>query len=444
MKTSAFWLRVLLPAAILACPATGRRSSGVTAQEMLPPPPSSTPAARRLTLEEARQLALQNNQSLALARLNVMTKEHATAAARKDYFPKLLGNVTYFHFNENLGTVVTAASGASGSFGILPPGGVTKTVAVLNQDSALSTVFVAQPITKLIAVNAAVQLARADENTARAQLDKGARELLSGVTQAYQGLLGAQRIQTALELQVKLLEEVLAAHPAPEVRVGLVETRQGLLQVRGQVRDLTDQLNDLLDLPPCTALELVDPLPPDLPVRCADEAVQLALAHNPEVREAEQTIAKARAALQVARMDYLPDVNVIGGFANQTIASYVQPDIGYLGVTGSYTFWEWGKRRDVKNQRLTQIALAQQNLRVVSDKVQLEARKTFTAFEQAREAFRLAGEMVQARKDAEKAAAGKAAVQARADTARAELDAMKAEIAYRIAHAQLEAILCKD
>ena len=33
-------------------------------------------------------------------------------------------------------------------------------MAVLNQDSALSTVFVAQPITKLIAVNAAVQLAR--------------------------------------------------------------------------------------------------------------------------------------------------------------------------------------------------------------------------------------------------------------------------------------------
>ena len=101
-------------------PGDGGASSGATAQEILPPPPSSTPTARRLTLEEARQLALQNNPGLALARLNVTTKEHATAAARKDYFPKLLGNLTYFHFNENLGTVVTAASGATGRFGSCP------------------------------------------------------------------------------------------------------------------------------------------------------------------------------------------------------------------------------------------------------------------------------------------------------------------------------------
>jgi outer membrane protein TolC len=444
MKTQLRLPGALLPAVILAGLAMSQCPRAVRAQEGVSSPAPPPGPARRLTLEEARQLALQNNQSLALARLNVQATEHATVAARKDYFPKLLGNVRYFHFNDNLGTVVTAASGASGAFGILPPGGFTKSASVLNRDSALSTVFVAQPITQLIAVNAAVQLARADEGTARAQLDKGARELLSGVAQAYQGLLGAQRIQAALELQVKLLEEVLAAQPVPEVRVGLVETRQGLLQVRGQVRELTDQLDNLLDLPPCTALELVDPLPPELPVRCADEAVQLALTHNPEVREAEQNIAKAQAALQVARMDYLPDVNVIGGFANQTVASYIQPDIGYLGITGSYTFWDWGKRREVKNQRQTQIALAQQNLRVVSDKVQLEARKTFAAFEQAREAFRLAGEMVQARKDAEKAATGKAAMQAKAETSRAELEAMKSEIAYRVAHAQLEAILCQN
>src|SRR5262249_10285264 len=152
-----------------------------------------------------------------------------------------------------------------------------------------------QPITKLIAVHAAVQIARADEITAHAQLDKGTRDLLSGVTQAYQGLLGAQRIQTALELQVKLLDQLLSAKPAPELRIGLLEARQGLLQVRGQVRELTEQLNDLLGLPACTVLELVDPVPAPLPVLCADDAVQLALADNPDVVAAEQGIAKAEA-----------------------------------------------------------------------------------------------------------------------------------------------------
>jgi outer membrane protein TolC len=424
-------------AAALACLAALPCSPALPAE---PAPPAAGPPVRRLTLEEARALALANNKSLELARLNVAEKEHATSAAGRDYLPKVLGSVDWFHFDSALGNVVVTAPGR---FGILPTGATLVNSAVLNQNSTLSTVFAAQPITKLIAVNAAVKIARADENAAKAQLDKGTRDLLSGVTQAYEGLLGALRIQAALDVQVRLLEQLLQLKPAPELRVGLVEARQGLLQVRGQVQELTATLNSLLDLPACTVLEPVDPLPPELPVHCATEAAQLALAHNPEVREAEQSVAKAEAALQVARMAYLPDVNVLGGWANQTAASYIEPNIAYFGMTGSYTFWDWGKRRELVRDRHALIAVARQNLAVVADKVQQDAWKAYNAFEQAREANRLAGEMVQARKEAEKGATGAAALQAKAETSKAELEAMKAEIAYRVAYAQLAALVCE-
>jgi hypothetical protein len=75
-------------------------------------------------------------------------------------------------------------------------------------------------------------------------------------------------------------------------------------------------------------------------------------------------------------------------------------------------------------------------------KVRLAARKTYLTFDQAREAYRLAGEIVQAHKDAEKVATGPAAMQAKAETTKAELEAMKAEITYRVAHAQLAALVC--
>jgi outer membrane protein TolC len=397
------------------------------------------PAVQRLTLCEAKGLALRNNKALALARLNVAEKGYATDAARKDYLPKLLGIDSYFHFNDDLGSVITVNKG---KLGILAPGTTTINAAVLNQDSNLASVLVAQPITKLIAVNAAVQLARADEGTAQAQLDKGTRDLLSGVAQAYYGLLGAQRIQSVLELQATLLEQVLSSKPAPELRIGLVETRQGLAQVSGQVRELTQQLNDLLNLPPCTVLELVDPVPGELALRCAEEAADLALACSPEVREAQQAIAKAEAAKKIARMSYLPDVSIMGGYANQTFASYIQPNFGYVGLSGSYTFFEWGKRRDVSRQRDLDLALAHQNVQVTVDKVRMEARKAYSHYEQTRDEYRLAGEMVQVRKDAEKGATNAAtAAQAKADTAKAELEYMKAEIAYRVAHAQLTGLL---
>jgi outer membrane protein TolC len=439
---------VLLPAAILAFLPMISRSPALAAEEAptLPAPTPAAPApeaspARRLTLEEAKQLALADNKSLGLARLSIEEKRHAKAAVWKDYFPKFLGNVTNLTFNDNLGSVVTIPSHG---LGILPVGGLSVSTAVFQQNSTWSTAFVAQPVTKLIAVNAAVQIARADENVARAQLDKGTRDLLSGVAQAFYALLGAQRIEAALTLQVRMLEEVVKEAPLPALRVGLLEAQQGLVQVRGQVRDLTDQLNNLLELPPCTRLELVDPIPVEPPVRCADEAAQLALANSPEVRAAQQDIAKARAALRVARLDYVPDVLLFAGYQNQTAIQAIQPNISFVGVTANYTFWEWGKRRNITNQRKTQIALAEQNVQVTMDKVALEARKSYNSFEQAREAYQLAGAMVQVRKEAEKKATGKEAVQAKAETAKAELEQMKAEIAYRVAYAQLAALICVE
>src|SRR5262249_14948465 len=230
--------------------------------------------------------------------------------------------------------------------------------------------------------------------------------------------------------------------PLPQLRVLQVETRQGLQQVRAQVQVLAVQLNDLLNLPACTVLELVDPLPPGLPVRCADDAAGQALAGSPEVREAEQNVVKAEAALKVARMAYLPDVNLVGGYADQKFANYIQHNIGFVGVTANYTVFEWGKKKDVVRQRQALIAVASQNLAVVMDRVQLEARKAYAAFEAAREAFGLAGEMVQARKEAEKVAAGEAAlIDAKSETGKAELELMKAEIAYRVAHAKLAGLL---
>src|SRR5262249_24122830 len=163
----------LLCAALLVCVSViGRPSVLAAGEPVSTPQPAAGPSVRRLTLEEARQIALSGNKALALARLNVEQLQHATNAASKDYFAKLLGSETYFHFNHDLGSVLTLRRGQRG---ILPPGVTTINAAVLNQDSSLGTVFVAQPITKLIAVNAAVQIARADENAAQAKLDKGTR-----------------------------------------------------------------------------------------------------------------------------------------------------------------------------------------------------------------------------------------------------------------------------
>ncbi len=418
--------------AMIACAATA------VAQEALLTEPSRVAthqAVYRLTLEEVKARALATSKELGLANLAVLEKGEVTAAAKTDYLPKLLGNVNYFHFNSNLGTVQTIRTG---QHGILPVGARSFAVNAINQDSNLTAITLVQPITKLIAVNAAVKIAKADQQIARAQLAKGTQELLSGVSQAFYGLHGAQRIEGLLQLQVSYAQQLAATNPSPEIRVAAIEAKQALNQVHGQATEITEELNNLIGFPAGTLLVLEEPMPAPIPVHSAEEAASRALACNPQVQEAMATSQKAAAALQVARSEFLPDVNIFGAYFNQTAVPIIQPNFGAFGISASYTFVDWGKRRHIKHQREFQIALAQKNTQATIDKVVLEARQTYSKFEQAMTDWNLTQEMTQARRDAERAAKGPLAIQtAKAATAKAQLEQLHAEANYRVAHAKL-------
>lgn len=386
-----------------------------------------------LTLDEVKELALKNNKLVELGRLNVVEKQHVTRAAKKDYFPKLLSTLTYLRFDDDLGTVLTTR-------GILLP--QTVSVNVVNQDTAIATLMAVQPITKLIAVSAAVDLGRADECIASAQLDKGTRDLLSGVTQAYYGLFAVQRINAALKLQASAAEPLMKGNPTPELRLGALELRKGLVETENQISELTDQLNQWVGIAPGTTLDLAVPSLPPVTVASADEAAQLALGHSPQVREAEQNITKGRAGLRVAKMDYLPDVYVFGGGVSQGAADYIQNDFSMVGVQASIMLFEWGKRKDIVRQRETQIAMAMKNVEATRETVELEARKAFLAYKQAEQDFEIAKEVAAVREDAEKGIkALPDLLTAKAATAKAQLAEMQAELNYRLAHAKLLAAI---
>jgi outer membrane protein TolC len=421
------------------------------------PPAVPHPGSVRLTLDEAKHRALESSKLLAIGNLNVQAKEYAVRAARADYFPKVTGSLLYYHFNDDLGTVLTAGGrtvrGPRGTPLLTFP---TTTVneAVLNHNSELSILTAVQPITDLLKVRQGVKIAQADERIAQAELEKGIRELVSGVEQLYWGLLAAQRIRAGAIDGVRGAE-LQAKTGNLEARTGLLEAQQGLQQVEKQVADLQEQLSGLLDLPLCTVFDLVEPPLPELPYRCADEVIALALEASPEIRQAQHTIAKAEAARAAGRLDYVPSIAIMGGYANQTAASYIQQDIGFVGVVGSYTFVDWGKRRNVIRERdnlVTMaslirerdnlVTMASLKLQQTQADVRQKAQKAFRELQQSRAALRTAQEMAALRVEAEKNAktvpAITAAVKARM---LADVDAIKAELTYREAYVQVTTLI---
>jgi outer membrane protein len=401
----------------------------------------AAPTTYRVTLEQARQQVLSNSKLLKLAALNVQSKGHATSAARADFFPKIVGNTLYLHFTDPLGKVITTKNHPV--LGIPP---MTVVANVANQDSSFTSVLVFQPITDLLKVRDGVRIAKADEQIAQAQLDQGARELQSGVEQLYWGLLAAQRIRGGV-LQGYRGAQEFAKLGTVEARTALVEAEQGLQQVEVQVADLQEQFDILLDVPTCTVLELIEPPFPTPPVTCADDAIDRALAASPELREAAQNIAKAQAATHAAQLDFMPSIVAMGGFTNQTAASYIQQNFGYIGVMGSYTFVDWGKRRNIIQEREHLIGMATLKLRQTQDDIRQKTLKAYRGLFESHRALSLANGLVGLRKEAE--AKAHSAAQTNpvglldASKARgvAEVDLVKADLAYRQAHVELSRLI---
>src|SRR5262249_44828954 len=242
-------------------------------------------------------------------------------------------------------------------------------VNVFNQDLSLSTVGVAQPITALLKVRQGVKIAQADEQIAQAQLEKATRAILAGTEQLYWGLLASRRIRDGAQPAVKGGEEGVKKADVVETRIALQEARQALQAAEAQVADVQEQLNALLDLPLCTQLEPVEPPLPTLTINCSDEIIGLALSSSPELREAEQNVFKAEAAVKAAKVDYLPSVNVLGTYNHQEGVPSIQPNFSYVGVQGSYTFFEWGKRKYVVKERENLVILAQQKVAQTQDEI---------------------------------------------------------------------------
>ena len=393
---------------------------------------SAQPASNlyHITLDEAKQRALGNSKLRQLALYNVQAKGEAVYVAESDYYPKVLANFTGFHFDSPLGKVLTP--------GILPISPIA--VNVVNQDLGLTTVTALQPITALLKVQQAVKAADADQQIARSQVEEADRAIAAGVEQLYCGLLAADKILAGARAAAgAAAQQMGAGRPlSTEAQIAAVEGKQAIQAVASQQADLQEQLNGLLGLPLCTGLELVD-LPPLCPaITCADQAVNLALANNPAILQADWTAAKAEVGVKVAKVDWLPDVALLGGYVNNDGINVIQHDVGYVALTANMPIFEGFKRIHAVREAESVVAMARMKACQTRDEVRLKARKAYREFYEAMEVTQTVQEMLLVRQEAQrKAATPDDAIRAASEFMKAQAAVVQAEATYRVAYAKL-------
>jgi len=352
---------------------------------------------RRITLEEAQtQAQTVDNPMAHLAQLQVEAARQARLAAQSEYFPKVSSTFLNLHFNKFMGDEFEVQR---------PLLGVSTTVGLplLGQNQTLVAITAAQPITPLFKIHELVNITRADERIAMAKAGMPVSETAHNVERNYYELLVAQRelaIAKSDDEHIRGRQLLASSSPIPgqlpphnEEQLG---TDKAVVIAASKVKELNGTLNLLLGYPLDTELELVPPDPKYEEISLK-EASDRAMAANPDVIEAEQTVMKARAASKLSKLDYIPDVAVLGGYAYQNNMLPLLPlDFSFVGVMGSYTLFDFGKREHTVKERTAQVSAAELAVELTKAKVAASVKSSYFAMQRARQLSELAHRMVSA------------------------------------------------
>jgi len=388
----------------------------------------------RLTLDQAQQAAgAAANPLVRLGELQVEAAKQHRLGVQAQYFPALSTSFFDLHYNKHPGQVLSAGP---------PPVAVN----IITKDSNSLNLIAVQPVTPLFSIYQLAKIARADENIARAKAGMPVAETASKVEKNFFELLVAQRELTGAEahakkIQAKWLTASSSGKPyvSTPQETDMLSAEKGVIGPASKVKELTASLDEMLGLPEGTALELVPPEPLVENISL-QEATEKATA-NPEVIEAEQTAIKAHSGLALTKLTYVPTVGVLGGYAFQNAINLVLPrSFGYIGVSASWTIFDFGKRERGVKEVKAQAEAADLGVQLTKAKVAAAVKSSYFELERSRQFTQLARRMMSATQVVE-ASYKPDDPEVESARARMEADMFRAELEYRQAYAKLKALM---
>jgi outer membrane protein TolC len=356
---------------------------------------------RHITLHEAVQLALSHNHNIRIAGYTVEEKRQAKEVAKSSYFPSIRNDSSFMHATDTELIEIRAGSlGAS-----IPP-----VNAIINQGGenfVTSGTQITQPLTSLLKVKRANDLAQAELIASRQKAQVTGNDVALAVHQVYYKILIAEAHRSATEARIKASED-LQGERVEQVKFGstleqdLIDSRAQSLQAKQellttdlQLSDLKLKLNDLTGLPLSTTLDL-DPAVPEFQQTCPRaECVSAAMASHPEILAARAEVQEAQAAVGLAKTDmWVPDIEAFARYSYQENVPFLARNFGTFGIHFGYDLFDAGKKKGVVHERQAQLSQAKENLARLTDEVELEVETAYNKLDRTQQMLKVSEEVV--------------------------------------------------
>ncbi len=362
---------------------------------------------RKLSLQEAIALALNQNRAVKIASYRLQGDRQKLSGARSDYYAKITNQSSLFHVSDLQRVEIPA-----GALGSLPGSGILPASNVFlpqgEKTFETSGTEIAQPLTQLIKIHDASRVAAADVGISAAELHATSTDVAFGVRELFYRILTTQLQCKAAEEQILASDEDLAESTEQlkkgellqaaqlESRAKAAAAKQTLLTAHMELSDLTTQMDDVLGLPLDTKLVLDPEVDFGVEVPTREAALQTALNNNPEVQQASSELSKARAAHGAAMAEYIPNITGFARHSYQNGVSFFDHNFGTFGIAFNYDLFDAGKRRALVRERNEETSQAEENVERVKEEVGVQIAKVYNKLETTRSMIDVAKESLDA------------------------------------------------
>ena len=152
---------------------------------------------RHVKLQEAVQLALKHNHSVRIAQYAVGEKQHVKEAAKSSYFPSIRNDTSFARVTDT--QLIQLREGSLSAPGETPIPAANTIINQGGRNLTTSGTQITQPLTSLLKIKQANEIAEADVKASREQVDLTENDVALAVHQVYYSILIAQARRSATE-----------------------------------------------------------------------------------------------------------------------------------------------------------------------------------------------------------------------------------------------------
>ena len=334
-------------------------------------------SSESLTLDQAIDLALHNNHAIKIAEFGVARTEEDIAVAKTSRLPSLRMHTL---FSSNLAkNELKVPDPAANQFPGLGP------FFLLTDERKVSTVFATtavEPLSQQYRIGLNIKFERLSHEMAQAKLRQQQNETIDQVKKTYYAILQTKSSLSSVEQTVKsyqeldkvtgdyVMQQVALKADHLVVQTRLAQAQYDQLELGSRLATQKEQLNSLLGREVDREFEVIDaPAFISIETNLAD-ARKVALEHRPELEQARLSVEQAQLARRIKKSEYIPDASA--GFAYLTprnFPSVVPKEFANVGVTISWEFFDWGRKRHQLAEIDNTIEQAKNGLKETEDQV---------------------------------------------------------------------------